>query len=1118
MTKRSVQIVSAVLAFVLVLVAVLTTCLILIPREETLPPTASEGTSSSGPDVPMPESPYPDTLFSSGMENTSKVGFSAEYLGTVERHIPEVSDEGLPQYPLYGQPFSASESEKQAIIDENNELTASDSTYDGMDEEGNLYLGGVPTGKKLYKHTAAAGMYEGELSDDEPAVVKRMTIRSRSGGNHITGLYAPAGEVVKVEIGASDLEKTGGLKIYIGQALANGGANNIWASRDFNRMPVILNTMTVKTTTAYVGSFFGGPVYVQPVNASAKPTFTVTVSGAVPYSHFILGYTTEEEFEQNKDSTAPYFDLEVWDDGVRHSGPKSRAENFDFAELTAAAVLWDKIARVSNAVPAGSGGETGIIFLYDPFIAAGSMVAFVGRHSVNCPPQCLTAALDAESAVDNASDNFWGCIHEFNHHFQRFGFAPGDEVTNNAVSLVEYSLFTRISSNRSLGNANEGSYAVGWNRYTNPSWSLRQTIADRSANSNLDSYANLLHAFGQDVFIRATQAGNGSGGADAWYRAVSDVTHNDMTYYFTDLLHQTVSADVLSEYALKGYPVFVPVASVYQTGRSYTVDGEKYYSRTAQPYGIETGKDFTLDLKNNVVLPDGFTYTVKNITAPEYGTLREQSDGVYVYSPDPAHRGSGKMVATLAIEKSDGAFDVQDVELVIELQQKQYRPTMLERTVYTYDTGDMYATAAEAYEAGYAGYKEKREEDNENRVENGNAEIWEPDPASNAVMEIRGKFRIGGSGRYRVALRGRRSAALYLSRDGRTFEEAARLDNTTNSPSFDLGDPAHYRDYDFAKGDWVYFKAVLLVDRSNAFVGVGLGKFDGEGEVSVSYLNAYRNSYERDPFVSDYFYTHDYRYEGEEYETEQRLVETNYSPWEENYPIDALFDADNTNFIHSDRTPVTAENPFELTVDLGKTVRANRLTIYGEPSRQYQPKDFCLYGGESLDDLELISDVTDAPRTGADVVADFAERELRYYKLVVTDTWATGPKYIAFRRAAFSYALPDGAWRSPDEDMFVYKGNWTVAGGLATFGHFYVGENASMEFTFTGTRLAILSQRSAEYGAFEVLIDGAPAAALPRAGEGVGIAFLSEELPAGSHTVVVRSREKFNVDSVVLWD
>lgn len=111
------------------------------------------------------------------------------------------------------------------------------------------------------------------------------------------------------------------------------------------------------------GRFWAAPVYVRPVNAGAQ--FTVTLSGAVAYSHFVYGYTTREEFERNRTSSAPYFDLEVWDDSVRHSGPKARAERFDYDQLADAAVLWDKIACVSNRVPAGSSGDTGITFLYD---------------------------------------------------------------------------------------------------------------------------------------------------------------------------------------------------------------------------------------------------------------------------------------------------------------------------------------------------------------------------------------------------------------------------------------------------------------------------------------------------------------------------------------------------------------------------------------------------------------------------------------------------------------------------------------------------------------------------------------------------------------------------------
>ena len=142
---------------------------------------------------------YPTEVFESGVYNPVKTEYAAEYLGTISRRIPETSDGGLERYPQYGVTLSdATQEEKSAILAENAALCASENTYDGMDEEGNLYLGGIATGKKLYRHTAADGMYEGNVRDDERAVTKRITMRSRPAGNHITGLYAPAGEPIKI--------------------------------------------------------------------------------------------------------------------------------------------------------------------------------------------------------------------------------------------------------------------------------------------------------------------------------------------------------------------------------------------------------------------------------------------------------------------------------------------------------------------------------------------------------------------------------------------------------------------------------------------------------------------------------------------------------------------------------------------------------------------------------------------------------------------------------------------------------------------------------------------------------------------------------------------------------
>lgn len=61
----------------------------------------------------------------------------------------------------------------------------------------------------------------------------------------------------------------------------------------------------------------------------------------------------------------------------------------------------------------GSNSNLGITFIYDPFIAAGSAVAFVGRNWCNLPPDWMSGSLNYESFVTNGS---WGPIHEFNHH------------------------------------------------------------------------------------------------------------------------------------------------------------------------------------------------------------------------------------------------------------------------------------------------------------------------------------------------------------------------------------------------------------------------------------------------------------------------------------------------------------------------------------------------------------------------------------------------------------------------------------------------------------------------------------------------------------------------------
>lgn len=815
------------------------------------------------------------------------VGYSAQQIGTVERKIPtKTRDEGLGAYPKFGYTLSTvigSDDDKiaarNALIAESSYLTATGTwnagggNYTWMDKDGFLYSGTtaepVPTldkfekHRRLYKHSASQGLYFGDVDPAEPGIIKEVTMRPRGyNGYGVTGVYAPAGEVIKIQISEADMNATGGLEIHIGQALYNGKANNIWTAKgQMQRIPHLLNTMKINKNTAvlengvytaYVGSFIGGPIYIR----NKSVTFTATISGGVTYSHFILGYTTREEFEANAQSSTPYFDLEVWHNGVLHSGPKINAKNFSYDDIYKVAVLWDKVASVTT-----TGSSQGIVFLYEPFVAAGAAVAFPGQGSVNCPSGWMSSALNYNSIVSSGA---WGNFHEYHHNFQGYGVGNGGEVTNNGMTLVSYALFTKISANRGISSYGAAGLG-GWNNYTSATLALEEVLKIRrpdenpsNGNQGLALYATLLHNFGPDNYIQAKyrqQIGKYGQTYTGYLRAWQEITHNDMTYYFKDLL-KGIDDSVAGNWGNPEYPMFVPVSSVYQTGRSYNYDGQKKYINTMQPYVIPFGKEFKIDLSKysspngqyasgSVVIPEEFNYTIKSISQPEHGSIEQIDDYNFIYHPDTNNLDSGEIIATLSITKDDNAFTVEDVDLVLQFEQShETNKTTLTRKTYTYSADNMYTDAQTAYESGYEGYTEVTEEDHFNPTQNCNTDIWyypdndathnkypnAPDKyfvKDNTINELHGKLYFEDAGKYRIYLRGRMNCAMYYSVDGgKTYTLGATIKDSSvigNSAQFRPNDDRTYVDLELEEHSWVYFKEVLIVQSSPTVGYIGLG-------------------------------------------------------------------------------------------------------------------------------------------------------------------------------------------------------------------------------------------------------------------------------------------------------
>ena len=217
----------------------------------------------------------------------------SKVLTYVDRNVPtEVKYEEVNEQISYGGDNTALDDIYDDILAENNKLIASDSTYDEIGSDGKLYLSGEYIERDLYKHVFSLGLYGGNVSDSEKAVKKVMKINPVSTTNYITGLYAPPGEVITVEISEEDLANIGDSLTFL---IGHYTHNNIYSVNSANvgikRVPNLTNSLTISKTTGYIGSFIGGPIYIS--NPSKTKQFTVTITGAVPYKHIIFGTTTK---------------------------------------------------------------------------------------------------------------------------------------------------------------------------------------------------------------------------------------------------------------------------------------------------------------------------------------------------------------------------------------------------------------------------------------------------------------------------------------------------------------------------------------------------------------------------------------------------------------------------------------------------------------------------------------------------------------------------------------------------------------------------------------------------------------------------------------------------------
>ena len=272
---------------------------------------------------------------------------------------------------------------------------------------------------------AAAAVFPGLAPTDAPRVTKEIEIDPNVPGWRSTGLWLNAGDPLEVAVTADIVDK--GYSIRIGCH-----TDTLYHLESWSRAPDITRSVSIVEEVTHTASAFGGLIYIDvPTSAAGGQPFTVTIGEAVEAPLFVLGETTDAEWNSTlKKHPAPWAELAC--DKLILSCPTENARKV--RNPTQLMTFWDNVVAsqddIANQTAERKRPER---IVTDVQISAGYM------HS-GYPIMVPTSASDEMLTFTRLKFPGWGFYHEIGHNHQRdtFTFDGAGEVTNNVIVLYCY--------------------------------------------------------------------------------------------------------------------------------------------------------------------------------------------------------------------------------------------------------------------------------------------------------------------------------------------------------------------------------------------------------------------------------------------------------------------------------------------------------------------------------------------------------------------------------------------------------------------------------------------------------------------------------------------------------
>ena len=475
-------------------------------------------------------------------------------------------------------------------------------------------------------HRTAEAVY-GEIPSGATRVNGSYSVDAETSGWQATGFYAAPGEIVTVSVPRDVIRQ--GYEIRI-----NGHRDNISRRSDWARVPHgVSRTFPVNQTTIEIANAFGGSIYIdvgsQPPSDLAISDFEVNVSNALAQPHFVLGETTNEQWQTIRNADAPY--AEFVSEHVAFSVPSQWIRELDDAESLMR--FWDETGAFQDYVGSLEQLRTAPErFNVDVQISVGLLHA---GYPIQGPTWASERIVDLEELTSVGS---WGYFHELGHQMQARPDREGNYYTFSGDVEVTVNIFANASLEHSVIDSPTG----GWGYSAYPQLVMQRaldTVGDDSK-PNFDDkdaypfYFQLSDAFGWDTYRDVFQTyhddfendlsalpDNNQERKDQFYMRWSEVSGYDMTQYMVELWGLEVTAAARQAVAAKNLPDFLPAFADV-------------------PQSIPVARDASYTVSFDSLLSYDGVASVRNLVAGQHGELVENTDGSWTYLPDVGFEGT----------------------------------------------------------------------------------------------------------------------------------------------------------------------------------------------------------------------------------------------------------------------------------------------------------------------------------------------------------------------------------------------------------------------------------------------------------------------------------------------